>query len=34
LLKRLREWIDFSSDTDEMPPITADEEGSGEEDDD
>ena len=24
LLKRLREWIDFSSDTDEMPPISAD----------
>jgi hypothetical protein len=24
LLKSLREWIDFSSDTDEMPPISAD----------
>ncbi len=24
LLKRLREWIDFSSDADEMPPISAD----------
>lgn len=28
LLKRLREWIDFSSDTDEMPPITADDDDS------
>lgn len=34
LLNRLRDWIDFSSDTDEMPPITADEEESGEGDDD
>ena len=34
LLKRLREWIDFSSDTDEMPPITADDDESGEEEDD
>jgi hypothetical protein len=33
LLNRLREWIDFSSDTDELPPITADDDESGDEDD-
>ncbi len=32
LLKRLREWIDFSSDTDEMPPITADDDDSDDDD--
>ena len=34
LLNRLRDWIDFSSDTDEMPPITTDDEESGEEEED
>ena len=33
LLKRLREWIDFSSDTDEMPPISSEDEDSGDGDD-
>jgi hypothetical protein len=34
LLNRLRDWIDFSSDTDEMPPITTDDEESGEDEED
>ena len=34
LLNRLREWIDFSSDTDEMPPITADDDESSDDEED
>ena len=32
LLKRLREWLDFTSDTDELPPITADDDETADED--